>query len=278
LTLIITIIGLVIGSVLSRLVISPLSQLAQVVSDIEPEQEPVKITSKYYLGEVGTLAQTIENLISRIHEYIERERRFSREVSHELRTPVASMAIALDLIEATTTEEKHLKALDRVKRANKDMIHLIQTFLMLGRDTFEDMDCSQINVNSQIKEIIENNKHLLLNKPINIVTLIKENESLLVSEHLFDIISSNLLRNAFQYTNVGTITISFQKNQLQISDTGGGIPENEIENIGKPYHTLQNQGTGLGLSIVKRIVSKMNWEISINSIANEGTIITIEFL
>jgi len=62
---------------------------------------------------------------------------------------------------------------------------------------------------------------------------------------------------------------------LQISDNGCGMTEKQREDLFKPFYTTKARGTGLGLVIVKKMLSRMNSEIEITSVHDQGTIVTI---
>jgi len=277
LALLVTIIGIFLGIILSKHVISPLSKLAETVRDIDPEAEGSipKISPKYNTDEVDMLAETIQNMMIRINQFVEHERRFSREVSHELRTPVTSIGIAIDLLNASNLDTQQQKIIGRIDRASQDMAMLIQTFLMMGRDTIETNKKSSIKMKSCIEGIVEKNYYLVNKKPIKVIVDIAENEELFVNESLFNVIMSNLIRNSLQYTHNGNIIISGNHQKIKVADTGLGISDAAIELIGGAYNAFQDDGTGLGLSIVKRIAHKIGWDIEIESKENNGTTVSI---
>jgi signal transduction histidine kinase len=92
----------------------------------------------------------------------------------------------------------------------------------------------------------------------------------------------NILMNAVQATeNEGQITIKTDIEdgnvRVQISDTGSGIPPENIAKIFNPGFTTRSVGvgTGLGLSISYNIIQKHHGEIKVNSDAGKGTSFTI---
>jgi signal transduction histidine kinase len=58
---------------------------------------------------------------------------------------------------------------------------------------------------------------------------------------------------------------------IEISDTGSGISEENINKIFKPFYTTKTEGTGLGMSIIKETIEKHNGKIKVKSKINEGT-------
>jgi two-component system sensor histidine kinase HydH len=63
--------------------------------------------------------------------------------------------------------------------------------------------------------------------------------------------------------------------QIDVSDTGAGIDEENLPRIFDPYFTTKPSGTGLGLAIVYRIIEAHNGEIRVESEREKGTIVTV---
>jgi PAS domain S-box-containing protein len=86
----------------------------------------------------------------------------------------------------------------------------------------------------------------------------------------------NLIKNAMQaMTRGGTLTIQTGESSdgvwVSVSDTGGGIPQEQINRIFEPFYTTKKKGTGLGLMIVQRIVRAHEGRIELESHVNRGT-------
>ncbi len=86
----------------------------------------------------------------------------------------------------------------------------------------------------------------------------------------------NLIKNAMQaMTKGGTLTLTTGEGAdgvwFNINDTGGGIPQDQINRIFEPFYTTKAKGTGLGLMIVQRIVRDHGGRIELESRVDEGT-------
>jgi two-component system, cell cycle sensor histidine kinase PleC len=98
----------------------------------------------------------------------------------------------------------------------------------------------------------------------------------------------NLLSNAIKFTpEGGSITISTVERDgklvVSIRDTGIGIPQRDIEKLGRPFEQVENQftkskgGSGLGLAISRSLVELHGGALSIASVVNEGTTVSVTF-
>jgi len=103
-------------------------------------------------------------------------------------------------------------------------------------------------------------------------------------QHLRQIVV-NILLNAFKFTREGTVTLSITADdralRISITDTGIGIPAENIGNVFEPFYqvssgiTRKYGGAGIGLPIVKQLVTVMNGQITISSKVNQGTRVDI---
>jgi two-component system, sporulation sensor kinase E len=86
----------------------------------------------------------------------------------------------------------------------------------------------------------------------------------------------NLIKNAMQaMTRGGTLTLQTGENDddvwVSVGDTGGGIPQEQINRIFEPFYTTKKKGSGLGLMIVQRIVRSHHGRIEMESHVGRGT-------
>ncbi|MHB8880620.1 MAG: sensor histidine kinase [Thermodesulfovibrionales bacterium] len=98
--------------------------------------------------------------------------------------------------------------------------------------------------------------------------------------HLMEQVFINLFTNAAQAMNgEGDLVIEVGKGPdsviCRVSDTGAGIPAENLQRIFDPFYTTKGRGTGLGLAIVYNIIEKHKGKISVESTMNRGTTFTI---
>ena len=92
----------------------------------------------------------------------------------------------------------------------------------------------------------------------------------------------NLIKNAMQaMTRGGVLTVKSGAQSdsvwVSIADTGGGIPEEQVNRIFEPFYTTKRRGTGLGLMIVQRIVRAHGGKIELESRVGHGTVFRLWF-
>lgn len=91
------------------------------------------------------------------------------------------------------------------------------------------------------------------------------------------ILLSNLIGNAFQYTNEGFVKISFKSKRLSVTDSGEGIEENIKQKATSDLvKGRRSKGFGIGLSLVSRLCEHHNIELELEHL-NQGTCISLKF-
>lgn len=273
--LITTIFSVLIGFYLANRAVLPLSQLSEDVIEVEVGNK-IELSREYYNDEVGLLAENLTTMFQRIESFVEREKSFSRDASHELRTPITNIQIAIELARSMPQfdDEKVQNILDRISRSNKDMIHLVETFLLLGREESKEEDSVLCNFHDMIEECLEKNKYLINDEQLSIYNDVPASTRIIQPVNILAIVLNNLIRNSFQYTQTGSITVSGSESYLEVEDTGTGFSYSEDI---APYANQHESGLGLGLNIVQKICLIRGWSFQIESEVGKGTKIRINF-
>lgn len=275
LLLVFMVVAISLGVGISRKVISPLTQLTE---DVDKATVGGKLNS-YYPDEVGILAIKINDLMTRISGFIDREKAFSRDVSHELRTPVTSSQVALELALHLTekSDPKLREVLGRIWDANCDMIHLIETFMLIGRENIPSTAVAPTNLAAVVSESIERNSYLLSGRQIETLNMVDQTITVNQPHKLLSVVIDNILRNAFQYTEKGNVTVRASENFISVADTGRGFDPSATERLMRPYETFHGEGIGLGLNIIKRICDLTGWKLEVKSECGVGSLLVIRF-
>ena len=269
---------------ISRRAVSPIEYLARQVKTINPADPDASVfelvPSKDTDNEIRVLAEALQDLATRVTDFTERERRFTRDASHELRTPLTVIKIAVDrLLKDERLDENSEKTLLRIRNSSEDMERLTMAFLLMARETDEGLQKDWVCVNDTIDAEVERLQIVAPDRDIAIKVEAKVQLAVRAPEKVLESVIGNLLRNAYAYTDDGQVTIRIENHSVTIDDTGPGMSEKDVEKAFQPYYRNQRQrgGFGVGLTIVKRLSDRFNWPIEVDSEIGRGTRVTVRF-
>ena len=163
------------------------------------------------------------------------------------------------------------------------MQELTEKLLFLAKSRNLTVEKTNINLDSVLKEVIDNLSFAYPKQKINYIsseTYINSDEALL------KLLFKNLIENAIKYGNNNPINIELKKEKkvkLIIEDFGVGISEKALPHIFERFYredearNREIKSYGLGLSIVKEIVALLNIDIQVESQLGKGTKITLLF-
>lgn len=218
----------------------------------------------------------------------QRKTDFISSVSHELRTPLTSIKgyASILLTEKLGKIPSEIRErLDKINRHSDELVHLVNDLLDIAR-----LESGKIVMKREfvdLKNIIEGVLDLLSvqlkEKQIDFSFQIPEDANVIFADRSqIGRVFINIISNAIKFTPAkGKITISSHKldkvMQIDIADTGCGIPEEAQEAIFEEFYRVDNpinqevKGTGLGLTLVKRIIEAHNAKIWVESKLSAGT-------
>jgi len=245
-------------------------------NSIRPENLPSDVE-----GETFTLASSLHDYASRINNFVERERNFTRDASHELRTPLTVIRVAGDMMcgdEGMSPLSK--KSLTRIKQAGRDMEALIESFLILAREGDTGLPDEEFSVSDVIADEVDKAQVLLREKPVELKLEIIQDFDLFAPSRVLSVMFGNLLRNACKYTEQGSIRVVIELGRVTIIDTGIGMAKEDLDRVYDTFFRGGNhseEGQGVGLSIVRRLSDRYHWPVKLESHLGEGTRASIEF-
>jgi len=214
------------------------------------------------LVELRALVGAIGERDSRIQTLLSRERQFNRDASHELRTP---LAVAMGASEVLENAGANGAAFNRLKTALSDMQHLTEGILWLNRDPEKAGSCP---ANSVGLEAVNAYKHLLQDRDVS-VDLIEKNPGVVmpVPTSVAQVMVGNIVRNAFSYTEEGSVIVEVLRGELRVTDTG----------VGYGNVAASETGFGIGLSLVERLCQHFGLRLDVAAGAGKGTVAAISW-
>jgi PAS domain S-box-containing protein len=273
-------------------------ETGQVINDVEVELLRLDGTRRWVRLSIFVYKEDSERLVSLV-DITEQKRidsaksEFVSLASHQLRTPISAARWNLELLSSyqpVLYDEKQLNYIDKIERSVLKMNALIDDFLSVSKletGTFA-TEIKQVNLTLFFNSIIDEFEQEVSKKKLQVIKNYEPIDlTLEIDERLLHISVSNLFSNAVKYCrNNGVVEISYKFNdghlQIIVSDSGIGIPINDIEELFKKFYRASNarlhktEGTGLGLYIVKQAIEKMGGTISVVSEENVGTRFTID--
>ncbi len=269
----------------SRRAVSPVIALADQVRALDPSDPDREVfTPETPQDEdIRVLSEALNDFSERLRAFAEREKNFTRDASHELRSPLTVIRMAADTLEMNPSLNEAARTnVGRIRQAAQDMEELTNAFLLLARQSNEDLPDESILVNDVVAEEVERTRLLTGTKSVEIG--IEAANELVVSAapKVLGSIIGNLLRNGLAYTDEGRVTAIIRGDTVTISDTGPGIAEDEVEKILSPFYrgapaSRSRGGHGVGLTIVKRLCERFGWPLGIESELGVGTRVSIRF-
>jgi DNA-binding NtrC family response regulator/signal transduction histidine kinase len=216
---------------------------------------------------------------------------FFSNVSHEFRTPLALMLGPLEEVLPEARErlspERH-EQLVTVRRNALRLLKLVNTLLDFSRieagrvqAVYEPTDLSGVTaeIASVFRSAMENAglRFSVECPPIG--------EPVHVDRDMWEKVVSNLLSNAFKFTFEGSVTVTLQSTdeavELQVCDTGVGIPEEHRERVFERFHRIEGtqartyEGTGIGLAFVQELVRLHGGDVRVDSTLGQGSTFTV---
>jgi signal transduction histidine kinase len=216
---------------------------------------------------------------------------FFSNVSHEFRTPLTLMLGPLeDLLggrHGPVTDEQRAQH-QIVYRNALRLLKLVNSLLDFSRieagrmqATFEPIDLAAVTIElaSMFRSAVERaGLHLVVDCP-------PLSTPVHVDRGMWEKIFLNLLSNAFKFTLEGRITIRLRAAgdmvELDVADTGCGIPADELPNVFKRFHRVpgararSHEGTGIGLALAQELARIHGGAITVNSVLGAGTTFTV---
>ena len=260
----------VVGFTLARTVMRPVTELAARVEHMDPLQRSGRLGNHFANREVGVIAAAFDGYMERLERVLEREQSFTEDASHELRTPLSIISSSAQLLsEETGLSAEGVERLARIQRACSQMQSLIEALLYLARG--ESKGPPEFCALNRI--VTESTNMAAASMASGEVELLVELEPVVVkgSPVMVASVVNNLLLNAVNYTQRGTINVTLTRDSLTVRDTGIGIPPEDLARIfERRYRGAQSRGLGLGLYLVSRICDRLGWRIETESRSGEG--------
>jgi PAS domain S-box-containing protein len=216
--------------------------------------------------------------------------RFVSMASHEFRTPLTIVQTSATLIDkylALGQPDNCQTHLAHIRASTRQLNDILEEFLSVGLIDAGKAEAHPVAVDvSKLVDETVAGMQAMLKPDQRIETSLLGTGYAWLDPSLLRKIILNLLTNAIKYSGTGSVvsirgTVTDQRLTLTVQDQGVGIPPDDQHHLFERFFRARNvtniAGTGLGLHIVGRYVALMGGQVSLKSVLNQGTTVTLTF-
>lgn len=245
---------------------------------------PLKDSRGNVIGAVDVFSD-----VTREREIDRMKTEFVKTVSHEFRTPLSAIVGMTEmLLEDEVKGERAKEYLNTIMKEGERLASMVTDLLDISRLELGEwiLNKTEIDFNLLMRDIKKTLLFLLNKKKIQLETSIDNNVKCFMGDReKLEQLLINLVTNSINYSDEGSmIYININRNGdrllIMVSDTGWGIPIEDIPHLTKKFyrgkHGIKTKGTGLGLALCKEIARLHGGDISFASRLGKGTTVTVE--
>ncbi len=274
------------GLFFSERLVKPIKKITLEVKEISSNNLSKRVPVTEQKDELNELSKTFNELLSRLQESFEIQKRFIANASHELSTPLTAILSQLEITlqkERTDSEYKEL-----IKSVYDDVIHLTQLTKGLleiakASGSFAGAELKLLRVDELLLKLpytikkedsrYKVNLHFDTFPDVDENVLIEGNENLLFSA------IKNIVQNACKYSpdHEASVSLHFASSNIKIIiiDKGPGIQEKDIPFLFQPFYrgktSMNSSGFGLGLSLANEIITIHKGSIYFENLPQKGS-------
>jgi two-component system, OmpR family, sensor kinase len=266
-----------------RRALRPVAAMAIQAQVMDADKGAERLTVDATGDELETLGRSFNGLLDRLHEALERQKRFTGDASHQLRTPLAGLLGQVEIaLRRDRESDDYRQTLEQVREQAEQLRRIVEMLLFLARADAEARidNLTILDLAAWLTEQLRRWEGHPRRRDLHIFStapcLVRAQGPLL--GQLLD----NLIDNALKFSEPGTpVTIRLDRDahfvRLAVEDEGVGIHVEDQERLFEPFfrsvhaHSVDRAGVGLGLSVAKRIAEVMSGTISAQPRASRGS-------
>lgn len=275
------------GWFLARQGLAPVAAMARSARQIESGSLDKQLPVANPRDELGQLATTFNELLSRLDSAFAEQRRFMADASHELRTPLSVMSAAagVTLKKPHRDEEEYREAIEMMAEQTKRLSRIVKDMFILARADAGryPLQKKALYLDDLLDETARAGDMLASDKNVKLVVTNLEEAAFHGDEDLLRQMVLNLVDNAVKFTpSGGVVKLDLIRKEdeylLSISDTGPGISPEARDHVFERFYSADKArsraydgGGGLGLPIAKWIANAHDGELELVSSDHNGT-------
>jgi len=258
--------------------VKPIAGIIYEVNNISSHNLSRRLPAASGKDELSRLAKTFNDLLNRLQDSFNSQRRFISNASHELSTPLTSISSQVQVtLQKERTVYEYQKALSSIHEDVLQLRQLTKNLLEIAKTSGSgSIELNEVRIDELLMKVIADVKRLNPSYMIEMEFGEFSDESECMVFGNFDLLYiaiKNIIENGCKYStdNRSRVVVSCSPQQLSISVSNKGdvIAEQEIEQIFQPFYRGENatelKGFGLGLPLAKRIIGLHKGQISVQS-------------
>jgi two-component system OmpR family sensor kinase len=279
------------GAMLTRAILAPIDRVVHRARLIGESGLDARLPHPGSRDEIARLVETLNEMLGRIEQGFDAQRRFTADAAHELRSPVSRLRAELEVtLRRPRASDEYKEALQSCLEEVERLSQLIDQLLLLARldSGVSREDSRQIVPLTPIleeamthmgPEALQRDVTLALDAPASAV-LVR------VDPTATSLVVTNILGNAVKFSPAGGqirvgVSTEAQTAVVLVSDNGPGIPEAELPRLferfyrGSAARHSDVPGVGLGLAICRLLVEGQGGTIAISNSSGGGATVSI---
>ncbi|WP_231495246.1 sensor histidine kinase [Oceanobacillus picturae] len=226
------------------------------------------------------------NEVEQLKQQKQMEFHFIQQWVHQMKTPVSVMHLTMQKEKYNLPEDFHHSMQEELERLQQGLdLALYQSRL---QKFDRDFHVQRVYLKETVKDVIKEFKSSFIRNQVFPVLNIDESIEITTDKKWFRFVISQILSNAIKYSKEESDKIhfisatTFGKITLKVSDTGHGIPSQDLSRVFDPFFTGLNgrnhrESTGMGLYLSKEICDALDHDLSVTSEIDQGTTVVITF-
>jgi heavy metal sensor kinase len=280
------------GWLFARRSLAPLATMATTTQRITAENLDERVPVRNPRNELGQLATSFNQLLSRLSTSFSQQRQFMTDASHELRTPLSVMRTAAQVVlqKPQRSEAEYREALVSMEQQTQRLGRIVNDMFTLARSDSGNIvpQSAEMYLDEVLTEAAQTVSVLAKGKDIRLAMPPQQEAPYRGDEGLLRQMFINLLDNAVKYTREGglvRVLLERQESEYRviISDTGVGIPTEAQPYIFDRFfradksrtQTMDDNGAGLGLSIARLIAEVHKGRLELQHSDSTGSIFSV---
>jgi signal transduction histidine kinase len=274
------------GYLLAARALAPIDRITLTARRISAEDLTARLNLPGLDDEVGRLATTFDEMLSRLEQSFLRERQFTADASHELRTPLGAMQAILEAIrQRPRGPAEYEQALADLAEETRRLRALTEDLLLLARGQAPDgAEREAVDLALLLSDLCDSLRPVAQAKSLELSCRAPGPLPIQGDRDALIRLFSNLLDNAIKFSEDGEISVTATPVpnggvMVHVTDNGGGIPQEHLPHVFDRFYRVDRSrsspGAGLGLAIAQQIAHSHGGKIEVTSAPGQGTCVSV---